>query len=67
LPQYLSTINLSGKSAVDFPLKTLPRPRGGDTKVIITEYDLPRSDAEPHDAAVDRKGLVCTAIMRKES
>jgi virginiamycin B lyase len=56
--QYLSTINLSGKSAVDFPLKTLPRPRGGDTKVIITEYDLPRSDAEPHDAAVDRKGLV---------
>ena len=56
--QYLSTINLSGKSAHDFPLKTLPRPRGSDTKVIITEYDLPRADAQPHDAAVDKQGLV---------
>lgn len=56
--QFLSTINMSAKSAVDFPIKTLPRPRGDDTKVIITEYDLPRADAEPHDAAVDREGLV---------
>jgi virginiamycin B lyase len=56
--EYLSTINLSGKSVLDFPLKTLPRPRGDDTKVIVTEFDLPRSDAEPHDAAVDREGLV---------
>lgn len=56
--QYLSTINLSAKSAPDFPLKTLPRPHGSDTRVIITEYDLPRSDAQPHDAAVDKQGLV---------
>jgi len=40
------------------PAQDAAQARGGDTKVIITEYDLPRSDAEPHDAAVDRKGLV---------
>jgi streptogramin lyase len=56
--QYLSTINMSAKSTIDFPLKTLPRPRGDDTKVIITEYDLPRPDALPHDAAVDKDGVV---------
>jgi streptogramin lyase len=56
--QYLSTVNLSAKSTIDFDFKTLPRPRGSDTKVIITEYDLPRADAEPHDAAASQDGLV---------
>jgi virginiamycin B lyase len=39
-------------------LKTLPRPKGRATKVVITEYDLPRKDALPHDVIVDRDGQV---------
>jgi virginiamycin B lyase len=58
LAQYLNSINLKSKSRFDFELKTLDRPRGEDTKVIITEYDLPRADAEPHDAVSDSQGLV---------
>jgi virginiamycin B lyase len=55
---YLASINLSSASTHTYELKTLPRPHGEDTKVIVTEYDLPRSDAEPHDAAVDPEGMV---------
>jgi streptogramin lyase len=58
LAQYLNSINLKSKSKYDFELKTLPRPRGEDTKVIITEYDLPRTDGEPHDAVSDSQGMV---------
>jgi streptogramin lyase len=56
--EYLSSINLSKRSTHDFELKTLPRPRGADTKVIITEYDLPRSNAEPHDVSPGKAGMV---------
>jgi hypothetical protein len=45
--KYLSSINLSSRPTHNFELKTLPRPHGEDTKVIVTEYDLPRSNAEP--------------------
>ena len=55
---YLSSINLSSGPTRSFELKTLPRPRGEDTKVIVTEYDLPRPDAEPHDAAVGPDGMI---------
>jgi len=56
--QYLSTINLSKVAKWEYPLKTLPRPKGKATRVIITEYDLPRPEAMPHDAAVDAEGMV---------
>jgi streptogramin lyase len=55
---YLSSINLSAKSKLDYDFKILPRPRGEDTKVVITEYDLPRVDAQPHDAVSDAEGMV---------
>jgi len=55
--EWLSTINLSTASAWQFPLKTLPRPRGKATRVIITEYDLPRPTIEPHDVIVDVDGM----------
>lgn len=58
LAQYLSSINLKSKPKFDFELKTLARPRGDDTKVIITEYDLPRADSEPHDAVSDAEGMM---------
>jgi virginiamycin B lyase len=56
--QYMSTINLSKVSKWEYSLKTLPRPKGKATKVIITEYDLPRPEAMPHDAVVDADGMV---------
>src|SRR5579871_2614451 len=34
----------------------LPRPHGRSTNVIVTEYDLPRKEALPHDVIVDRDG-----------
>jgi virginiamycin B lyase len=58
LAKYLASINLSSKSQWDFEFKTLPRPRGKATKVIYTEYDLPRRDAEPHDAVMDSEGMI---------
>ncbi|MGH9679552.1 MAG: carboxypeptidase regulatory-like domain-containing protein, partial [Candidatus Acidiferrales bacterium] len=58
LAQYLASINLSSGPDFKFELKTLPRPRGEDTKAIITEYDLPRPDAEPHDAVSDGEGMI---------
>ncbi|MBZ5643647.1 MAG: carboxypeptidase regulatory-like domain-containing protein, partial [Acidobacteriia bacterium] len=55
---FLASINLSSKPRIDFDFKTLPRPKGEDTKVVITEYDLPRADAQPHDVVSDAEGIV---------
>jgi len=56
--KFLTTINLSSRPTHDFELKTLPRPTGANTKVIITEYDLPRPEAQPHDVAPDKSGVI---------
>jgi virginiamycin B lyase len=55
---YLSSINLSKASTWNYPFKTIPRPKGKATRVIITEYDLPRPKAEPHDVVVGPEGMV---------
>ena len=55
--EFLSTINLSQSSTWEYPLKTHPRPKGKATRVIITEYDLPRPTIEPHDVIVDKEGI----------
>jgi virginiamycin B lyase len=55
--EWLSTINLSSSSTWEFSLKTLPRPTGKATRVMITEYDLPRPTIEPHDVIVDAAGF----------
>src|SRR3989442_10475789 len=36
---------------------TRPRPVGRGTRVVITEYDLPRPTIEPHDVIVDGDGI----------
>jgi streptogramin lyase len=56
--EYLSTVNLSSSSTWSYELKTYPRPSGKATRVVVTEYDLPRPEAMPHDAAADTNGLV---------
>jgi virginiamycin B lyase len=53
---YFATISLNGPDAKEFEIKTEPRPKGRATKVIITEYDLPRKEAMPHDVVLDAKG-----------
>jgi streptogramin lyase len=58
LGEYAATVNLSSSSTWQYPLKTLPRPSGKGTRVIITEYDLPRPETLPHDAIVDQDGMV---------
>jgi virginiamycin B lyase len=54
---YLATVNLNEGDTWEFPLKTLPRPTGRSTRVIITEWDLPRATIEPHDVIVDKGGI----------
>lgn len=55
---YLASINLSSHPTWNFEFKTLPRPTGAATRVIYTEYDLPRETIEPHDVIVDVNGMV---------
>jgi streptogramin lyase len=56
--EYLASVNLSSRPAWNFDFKTLPRPSGEATRVIYTEYDLPRETIEPHDVIVDNGGMV---------
>jgi len=57
MADFLSSINLSAGSQWNYTLKTLPRPKGRGTRVIITEYDLPRATIQPHDVVVDADGI----------
>ena len=58
LAKYLASMNLSSRPTWSYALKTFPRPTGPSTRVIITEYDLPRKTIEPHDVVVDAAGTV---------
>jgi virginiamycin B lyase len=55
---WLASVNMSTSDTRSFELKTLPRPKGTATKVIYTEYDLPRKETQPHDVIVDQDGMV---------
>lgn len=57
LAKYLASVNLSAGKAPELAYKTLPRPSGRATRVVITEYDLPRDAAQPHDVIVDSEGI----------
>jgi streptogramin lyase len=54
--EYMASINLSETETWNYELKTLPRPTGAATQVIITEYDLPRNSIEPHDVIIGKDG-----------
>ena len=56
--EYLSTLNLSKTEKWEYPLKTFARPKGRATRVIYTEYDLPREEIAPHDTIVGKDGTV---------
>jgi virginiamycin B lyase len=58
MANYLASVNLSNAETLDFPLKPFPRLKGRSTHVLITEYDLPRKQAQPHDVVVAPDGMV---------
>jgi streptogramin lyase len=58
MADYFATINLSSSDHWPYELKTLPRPKGRDTRAIVTEYDMVRPTTEPHDILVDKEGNV---------
>ena len=58
MAEYLATINLSASDHWSYPLKTLARPTGRSTHVIVTEYDVVRPTTEPHDVVLDEDGNV---------
>jgi streptogramin lyase len=55
--EFLSTINLGSAKTWSYKLQTLPRPTGRATRVVYTEYDLPRETISPHDVVVDSEGI----------
>jgi virginiamycin B lyase len=54
---WLASVSLGTGTTFKYPLKTLPRPKGKATRAIVTEYDLPRELAMPHDVVVDSAGI----------
>jgi virginiamycin B lyase len=57
--EYFATLNQSAKgTGWTYEFKTFARPKGAATRVIITEWDLPRPTIQPHDVVVDSKGMV---------
>jgi virginiamycin B lyase len=55
---WLASVDLSSTGGWTYEFQTLPRPKGESTKVIYTEYDLPRKEAQPHDVIADQDGMV---------
>ena len=56
LTKFLSRVR--SPEAQDMPIRTFPRPRGESTRVVVTEYELPRNLLMLHDAALDAQGNV---------
>ncbi|MDB5804866.1 MAG: streptogramin lyase [Betaproteobacteria bacterium] len=55
---FLASINLHDRDNWTYEVKPFARPTGAATKVIYTEYDLPRPLIQPHDVVLDSKGMV---------
>jgi virginiamycin B lyase len=58
MSEWLASVDMSTTDTRSYELKTMPRPKGVSTKVIYTEYDLPRRETQPHDVIVDQDGMV---------
>jgi virginiamycin B lyase len=56
IAEWLASVNLSKQEKWDWELKTLPRLSGKSTRVIMTEYDLPERQIQPHDVILDQDG-----------
>src|SRR3954463_7262430 len=56
---YLATIK-------DYKPQALPRATGKSTRVVITEYDLPRRPMMPHDVVVDSDGVAWFSMFDEQ-
>src|SRR6266567_525873 len=56
LVKWLASVR--GPDSKDPPFVTLPRPQGRQTRVVITEYEVPRLELATHDVWGDSKGNV---------
>lgn len=56
LVKWLATVR--GPESKDPPFVKLPRPQGRQTRVVITEFELPRLELATHDVAGDSKGNI---------
>ena len=55
---WLASVDRNTTDTLPYEFKTMPRPHGASTRVIYTEYDLPRNETQPHDVIVDQDGMV---------
>ena len=62
LAKWLSTVR--GPDSKDGPVYYLPRPHGEATRVVITEYELPRELLAPHDVSGDSRGYIWYSTHR---
>ncbi|HEY5066560.1 MAG TPA: hypothetical protein VIJ04_17270, partial [Xanthobacteraceae bacterium] len=62
LVHWLATVR--GPQSGDSGFITLPRPRGRATRVIITEYELPRLETATHDVSGDANGNIWYSTHR---
>src|SRR5207253_9062253 len=56
LVKWLASVR--GPEAKDPPFVKLPRPQGRQTRVVITEFELPRLELATHDVVADSKGNI---------
>ena len=62
LVQWLATVR--GPNAKDPTFVTLPRPQGRQTRLVITEYELPRLELATHDVSGDSRGNIWYSTHR---
>ena len=62
LVKWLASVR--GPDSKDPEFVTLPRPQGRQTRVVITEYELPRLETATHDVSGDSKGNVWYSTHR---
>ncbi len=64
--EHLSHVNLSASPRWTYGFQTLPRPKGAATRVIYTEYELPKRTRQPHDVIVDSDGMAWYASFGEQ-
>jgi virginiamycin B lyase len=62
LVKWLASVR--GPDSKDPAFVTLPRPQGRQTRVVITEYELPRLEVATHDVSGDSKGNIWYSTHR---
>jgi len=62
---FLASVN-HGPAAQPYALRTLPRASGKGTRVVITEYQLPRKPMMPHDVIIDGDGIAWMSLFDEQ-